>query len=353
VFGGNGAAWRERARQGQFLALDPLIKRDLKAQQLSDYVEAQYKVYSYPGVGQFALPMYMATFALFYNKGVFRERGVAPPDDTWDWTKWQDAMQRLTVRPDAFGAWLLTFSRSRANMLVLQNGGHFVDPKDDTVCVADQPACIDALQWLNDRYWRDHTAMQQGDAQAAGGTSDTTLEQLFSTGKVAMFMHGSFRLAPLTFEVQPGVEWDCTVLPKGKVKRSSRASTDGWGIWKGSKNPDDAWDFLKWLQGDEWYDIMMGTVGLTPARVSQVDKWTQAIVREYPALAGKNLRAFTDPIKQRWAEPEEFFRVHKDAADILDAAFTDSVRDNKTSVAAAMKEAAKRITDVEKQLAGQ
>ncbi len=30
VFGGNGASWLNRAQQGQFLALDPFIKKDLK-----------------------------------------------------------------------------------------------------------------------------------------------------------------------------------------------------------------------------------------------------------------------------------------------------------------------------------
>ncbi len=36
-------------------------------------------------------------------------------------------------------------------MLALQNGGHLVDPKDDLTCVADQPASLEALQWINDR----------------------------------------------------------------------------------------------------------------------------------------------------------------------------------------------------------
>ncbi|HEX2183969.1 MAG TPA: sugar ABC transporter substrate-binding protein [Chloroflexota bacterium] len=348
VFGGNGAAWRDRALRGQFLGLDPLIKRDFKANQIEDYVASHYKAFNLKETGQFSLPMYLGTMALYYNKAWFRERGVAFPDDTWDWNKWADAMRRLTVAPDRFGAELLTLSRSRALMLILQNGGHLVDPRDDTLCVVDQPPALEALQWINERAWKDHTAVQNPEAATLG----QNVTQRFSSGKVATFIEGSWRLAPMALEVQPGLEWDVAPLPKGKVKRSTRATTDGWAIWQGSKQPDAAWEFMRWLQGDDWYEIMMSVVGLTPARLSKQDKWVSLIAKAYPQLASKNLKAFTDAVKQRYAEPEEFFRFHKDATDILDPAYNDTVRDNKENVSTTFKEVAKRVTDVQKQRAG-
>jgi hypothetical protein len=91
---------------------------------------------------------------------------------------------------------------------------------------------------------------------------------------------------------------------------------------------------------------------LTPARLSQQDKWIQLITKQYSVLAQKNVKVFTDAVKQRYAEPEEFFRFHKDASDILDAAYNDSVRDNKANVSTTVKESAQRVTAVEKQKAG-
>jgi multiple sugar transport system substrate-binding protein len=348
VFGGNGAAWRDRAVRGQFLGLDALIKRDFKANQIADYVESHYKAFSLKETGQFSLPMYLGTMALYYNKAWLRERGVAAPDDTWDWTRWAEAMRRLTVGPDRFGAELLTLSRTRSLMLILQNGGHLVDPKDDTLCVVDQPAALEAMQWINERAWKDHTAVQNPEAAGLG----QNVTQRFSTGKVATFIEGSWRLAPMAVEVQPGLEWDVAPLPKGKVKRSTRATTDGWAIWQGSKHPDEAWAFMRWLQGDDWNEIMMSVVGLTPARLSLQDKWVALISKAYPQLASKNLKAFTDAVKQKYAEPEEFFRFHKDATDVLDPAYNDTVRDNKDNVSTTFKEVAKRVTDVQKQRAG-
>lgn len=348
VFGGNGAAWRDRATRGQFLGLDNLIKRDFKANQVADYVESHYKAFNLKETGQFSLPMYLGTMALYYNKGWFREKGVAFPDDTWDWAKWQDAMRRLTAPPDRFGAELITLSRSRALMLQLQNGGHLVDPKDDLTCVIDQPASLEALQWINERAWKDHTAIQNPEAANYG----KSVTERFSVGKVATFIEGSWRLAPMAVEVQPGVDWDVAPLPKGKAKRSTRATTDGWAIWQGSKNPDTAWEYMKYLQGDDWGEIMMSVVGLTPARISQQEKWVSLIGKAYPQLANKNLKAFTDAVKQKYAEPEEFFRFHKDATDIIDPAYNNSVRDNKENVSTTFKEVAARVTAGQKQKAG-
>jgi ABC-type glycerol-3-phosphate transport system substrate-binding protein len=347
VFGGNGAAWRDRAVRGQFLGLDPLIKRDLRPQQISDYVESHYKAFWLKETGQFSLPMYLGTMALYYNKAWFRERGVNPPDESWDWARWQDAMRRLTIPPDRFGAELLTLNRSRSLMLIRQNDANMVDPRDDTVCVLDQPAAIEAWTWINERMWKDHTAIQFPEA----GTYGKNVTERFATGKIATFIEGSWRLAPMALEVPPGVEWDVAPLPK-KVRRSTRATTDGWGIWQGSKQPDEAWEFMKWLQGDDWYEIMMGVVGLTPARISQQDKWVALISKAYPQLANKNLKAFTDAVKQKYAEPEQFFRFHKDATDIIDPAYNTAVRDNKENVSTTMREIARRVTDVQRQRAG-
>lgn len=348
VFGGNGATWRDRALQGQFLGLDPYIKKDFKPNQIADYVESHYKAFNLKETGQFSLPMYLGTMALYYNKGWFRERGVALPDDSWDWTKWADAMQKLKVGTDRFGAELLTFSLSRALQIILSNGGHLVDPKDDTVAVIDQPVALDSLQWINDRAWKDHSAIQNAEASTYG----KNVTERFSAGKVATFLEGSWRLAPTVLEVNPGLDWDIAPIPKGKIKRSTRATTDGWAIYRGTKMPDEAWEFMRWLQGDDWYEVMMSVVGLTPARLSQQDKWIQLIGKAYPQLANKNLKAFTDAVKQKYAEPEEFFRFHKDATDILTPVYNDTVRDNKANVATSFKEAVQRVNAVQRQRAG-
>jgi multiple sugar transport system substrate-binding protein len=352
VFGGNGSSWLNRAQQGQFLALDPFIKKDLKANWKEDYVPAHLNWFSLKDTGFFSLPMYLGTMALYYNKGAFRAKGVALPDANWDWDKWTDAMQKLVERPNKYGATLLSIvsaSRVDANF-IRANGGAMVDPNDDTKCVLDQPAALAALQWHRDRTFKDRLAMPLSELPGTGGNTGRITQQ-FAAGTIGSFIEGSWRLAPMALEIPAGVEWDIALIPK-KVKRSTLATTDGWAVYRGTKVPDEAWEFMKWLQGDDWYEIMMGVVGLTPARLSQQDKWVQTVFKAYPALNGKNIKIFTDAVKQKYAEPEEFFRFHKDGADIIDAAYNDSVRDNKSAVAPTTKEAAQRVTAIEKQKAG-
>jgi multiple sugar transport system substrate-binding protein len=350
VFGGNGASWLNRAKQGQFLGLDPYVKKDLKAGWRDDYVPAHLAWFSLKETGQFSLPMYLGTMALYYNKGWFRSKGVALPDANWSWDNWTEAMQKLTERPTKYGVTLtslLSPSRVDAN-LIRANGGLMVDPNDDTKCVIDQPASLAALQWHHDRTFKDRYAMPLSELPGTGGTTPR-ITQGFSAGTIAGFVEGSWRLAPMALEVPAGVEWDIALVPK-KTKRSTLATTDGWAVYRGTKSADEAWEFMRWLQGDDWYEIMMGTVGLTPARISQLDKWTSLVLKAYPVLQGKNVQAFTAPAKEKWADPSGFFRYHQQALDVLNPVFNSVLRDGEGAVDVAFKEATRQVNAVQAQL---
>src|SRR5687768_10089106 len=94
----------EWSRKGLLQKLDDRIKRDFTAKQLQDYSQEQWKFFSTKEKGQHAMPFYMATAVLGYNKDLFRRAGVAFPDETWDWNKYADAMRRLSDKnADQFG----------------------------------------------------------------------------------------------------------------------------------------------------------------------------------------------------------------------------------------------------------
>jgi len=83
------------SRKGLLVILDPLVKRDFTAKQLQDYVDLQWKFFSTER-GQHALPMFLATAGMGYNKSLFRQAGVPFPDETWTWQKQLDAAIKLT-----------------------------------------------------------------------------------------------------------------------------------------------------------------------------------------------------------------------------------------------------------------
>ena len=86
-------------RAGALMKLDPFIKKSYKDSDIKDFIQWQYKYFNIDGA-QYGQGKYMGTTALYYNKDAFKARGVALPDETWDWDKYREAMVKLTDVPN-------------------------------------------------------------------------------------------------------------------------------------------------------------------------------------------------------------------------------------------------------------
>ncbi|MGH2371468.1 MAG: ABC transporter substrate-binding protein, partial [Chloroflexota bacterium] len=267
-----GTVLVDSGRQGMFLGLDPYIKRDGRAVPLSDYADYHVKAIQWQGVGQFALPMYSNLYGLYYNKKVFQQKGVALPDETWDWRKYQDAMLRLTDREQ--GVWgALDQGISLGANKVLQNDANMVDPQDDRKAAFTSPGALEALQWTHDRLWRDRSMAQTADRNAAGFNSPFAM---LAAGKVAMIEQGSYAPADFARDFPDAVnDWDITVLPQGK-KRVSNVAIDSWTIHKDAP-VEEAWEFLKFLQSTEWLDVQAGVASYQHPRISMQDRYVEVL----------------------------------------------------------------------------
>ena len=336
------------ARKGLLVKLDPFIARDMKKVQVDDFDQNQYHAHSRPGFGQYALPMYMGTYALYYNKDRFRAAGVDFPADDWDWNAWVEAMAKLTNHDkQQWGGDIDT----NWQVILNQNDGHEVDPSNDLHCVADSPESLGALEWLHDQMWKSNVAMQP--AQAQKGQS--WFEELLG-GRFASSYGGSWLLkeggknggadAPLLLSDS----WDLALVPKGPKARATIATTDGWVIWKGSPHAAEAWELMKWLETDDWWDINMSITAQQPSRKSLQDKWVQTLKKDNPGFANKRLEAFTPPMTQGYARVQELFKYDDEARKVLNDAYNNSVSGNKQSVSEAFKAAATQINQIEQQL---
>ena len=73
------------------------------------------------------------------------------------------------------------------------------------------------------------------------------------------------------------------------------ATTDGFGIYAGTKHPDAAWELVKFLIGKDYGRAMACANFLQPARASLVDEWVGFIREEFPEKArDMNTAAFAD-----------------------------------------------------------
>ena len=57
-------------------------------------------------------------------------------------------------------------------------------------------------------------------------------------------------------------------FPAGPVRRVTLATTDGFGIYSGTKHPDEAWELVKLLISKDYGRAMARANFLQPARAS-------------------------------------------------------------------------------------
>ncbi|HEV2125799.1 MAG TPA: extracellular solute-binding protein, partial [Chloroflexota bacterium] len=305
VSGNCCASLPDWGRQGLLVNMDPLLKRDGKQVPLSDYVEALLKTWNTPQHGQFALPMYMGTMGLYYNRTMFQRKGVAFPDGTWDWNKWHDAMIRLAEPAQKRFGWYVAVNFPRPGIYIRQNGGWQVDPKDNTKAVWDTAESLNAIQWLHDRMWKENSMAKAADIRDLGVSAYIALSQ----GSLAMLTDGSWILARWVKEApEQADQWDVAPLPKGPKRLDTGATIDGWAMWQGSKHREESWELVKFLQSDQWQELAVTIVGHQPARKSWQERFIQLTKKSNSLLADKNLTAFTEGTSKNYARPEQFFK---------------------------------------------
>lgn len=51
------------------------------------------------------------------------------------------------------------------------------------------------------------------------------------------------------------MEWDIAPIPNGKKSRTTTNPTAGAGMWKGSKSPEAAWAFMRFMNSKETMEL--------------------------------------------------------------------------------------------------
>ncbi len=293
------------AQMGYTLDLRPYVQADLDKETIDDWDPAQYGAFFTRDGQQFGLPKYHGALALYFNKELFDEYGVDYPDGSWDHDDYLAAMMRLTHdrdddgRTDLWGS-MLDITWDRIQMHVNGWGGHFVDPDDPTRCVMDEPEAMAAMEWIRARMWDDGVMATLLDVQ------NLSTRQAFASGRVAMVEDGSWALKDILAEADFRV--GVAPFPAGPVRRVTLATTDGFGIYAGTKHPDAAWELLQFLVSKEYGRAMARASFLQPARASLVEEWVGFIREEFPAKAKDvNIAAFADGHLKGYSVTAEVF----------------------------------------------
>jgi multiple sugar transport system substrate-binding protein len=290
VFQGCCAHFPAWAQAGHVLDLRPFVEADLRREVFDDWDEAQYRSFFTAEGHQFGLPKYLGSLALFYNLDMFDAAGLPYPDGSWDHEDYERAMARLAGDYDGDGeqdVWGSMIDIGWDRLQVHVNGwdGHFIDPEDTLRCAMGDPEALGAFEWVRARMWDDRSMASFPDV------GNLSTRDAFISGRVAMVEDGSWALqdilgkSPFRVGVAP--------FPAGPARRVTLASTDGFGIYAGTRYPEEAWELLKFLVSRD-YGRAMATEGLLqPARRSLVDEWAAAVRERFPR-------------QSRWMEPAVF-----------------------------------------------
>lgn len=314
------------AQKGQLLDLRSFVADDLDPAIVADYDPAQYSSFFLEDGSQYALPKYKGALALYYNKDLFDEYGVAyPPADGWTLDEYAAAMQQLTVdtdgdgETDIWGSMIDVVSEDRVQMYINNHGGHIVNPDDAGDCTLDEPEAQAGLQWLYDHMQVDKVMATALDVGKVG------TQAAFINGQVAMVEDGSWALKNILTNAQFRI--GIAPFPAGPAGRVTLATTDAYGIWYGTQHPEEAWELMKFLQSDEYILAQARAQFLQPARLSLVPQWADIIRAEFPdETQDLDIEAFADGQEKGYSVVVETFanqgEVRPFLREALDLIFT-------------------------------
>jgi multiple sugar transport system substrate-binding protein len=261
VFAMDGPLFKDYAGRDVLLDLTPSIQKEgypldsLNSLAVKDFTTADGK--------QLGLPRDLNVIALFYNKDMFDAASLPYPDDTWDWTKLVEAGKKLTLDKDGNGKidqWgLYTETTDMENYwssLVWQNGGDILAPDGKSI-VLDSPAATGGLQFLQDLIWKEHVVP---DPALFAETGDA-----FEQGKAAMEINGSWLVAT---DEAAGLKFGIAPLPSGPAGRATSVNPTGAVVSKGTKSPDAAWAFVKYLASPEAQKKIMALKASLPVNTA-------------------------------------------------------------------------------------
>lgn len=187
---------------------------------------------------QFGLPASFSNVLLFYNQELFDAAGVEYPTADWTWEDELAAAEQIT-NADA-GIWGMNapVTYNEFYKTAAQNGCEII-AADGTVTI-DQPACVEALQFMVDPIANLHVQPSEVDLSGIGDTD------LFLQGKIAMITTGIWMIPAFT---DAPFAWDIALEP-GNTTKAHHFFSNAVAISNDTDKADAAWAWQSFLSAD-------------------------------------------------------------------------------------------------------
>ena len=286
--------------RGAWVELEPYARRDTRELNMADFYPEPLVRVTRDGK-LYGLPTDTNVSILLYNKNLLDAGGVRVPTDDLTWDGLVELARSLTRGEGTEKQWGMALPADW-EPTVWSNGGEVLN-KEETLCVLDQPAAYEAVQWLADVRHRHRVAPLPEDLRAQNEMA------LFLAGRLALLPWQSGIIANIKGR-SPNFTWGVANTPRGKAARKGYLRGGNVGILKGTRATEAAWLFLKHISSAEVQTLWANPGTLMPARKSAVE--SGAFLQPPPPL---DLRKTVDALAA--ARTPHFIPEYVEMTDII------------------------------------
>ncbi len=197
----------------------------------------------------YAIPFYVDTLALYYNKDHFNAANIAQPPVTW--TDFIDDVTRLTIKDEqgritragaAIGtAKNINRSTDILSLLMMQSGAKMVDQSHGAVSFEATQKDNNLLAFYTS------FASPQSQYYTWNPEMDYSID-MFYEGRVAMMFNYAYTISTIRAK-QPHLNFGIAPMPQSIDSSKSINYANYWAVAvsKRAKNSQYAWQFINWL----------------------------------------------------------------------------------------------------------
>jgi multiple sugar transport system substrate-binding protein len=233
---------------------------------IADIFPARMSNYAVNGK-HYGLPIDMGTSAIYYDKDVFDEAGVAYPKPGWTWNDLWGIASKLTLKKGDQKIYGFQYANDLYWLYALYGslGGSYFD-KALTKATFDTAASEQALQTLLDARVKSNVTPYGAEATAISKQANG--KQQFTLGLYGMD-HAWIGLIAYLHDKGVAVKnWDVAPIPTGGPDQVQIVGGQGFAIVSGAKHPDEAWAWNTFMVSDD-VQKMLGVNGVwDPGRKS-------------------------------------------------------------------------------------
>ena len=263
VFWMNGPNFQLYASNGVLAPLDDA------GVDTADYPQGLVDLYTYDGK-LFGAPKDFDTIALWYNKELFDAAGVEYPKAGWTWDDLKKTAAKLTdPAKGQFGITSTQYGQENYYDSIAQAGGEVINA-EGTKTGYDTPEALAGIE-----LWTD--LIEAGSSPTAQQMTDTAPEDMFVSGKVAMFQNGSW--AAHIYADNADIADKVDVAPLAAGPAGNQSVIHGLANVANAKSAhvDAAKKFAAFASGEKAADLMASAGTVIPAFNGKQDAWVEAL----------------------------------------------------------------------------